>query len=1424
MENNEYNILSPKGAVLHKGVLNTDCTRKFSLMSEDSVTVKFSLNNAVEFPVGSKISIRDFVITSEQTGVWNKNTGVWDYQLKFDAYYYEWANKILRYVIPGADSAKETSFSLTATIEVHLQVILNCLNLLGYKFDNSPFRAEVNKDDIRADAKLVTYNNLSILGGIQAIAEAFECEWWVIDNAIWLGKLEKKDADFTFEAGVNVSSISFSSSKTNAPNRIYVFGSDRNLPTNYRPINGDDTIGGVVNKRLMLPEGVPYLQTDRNLDEAEIVESVVTIDDVYPRTQLTISEEPEVYTSEAEQEDGTIKTQNFYRIRYGNDFPFLSSYILPGEELHVIFGNGEPGGGLLNGMDFAVKFNPKGLNEKDTDGNINPEAQMFEIVVNEDYGRELPDSVLLPKKGDTFVLYGWDSTKLSELGLIASAEDELLEEGKKALEEYAKDLSTCTCPMAWDYMRPLITAKKEPQPGDVVTIVDSAHFGKGGRKSRVIGYEYNLESNYSSYVYTCGENVSVARLQAIEQKLEGLAKTGDKVQLQNSLDFLSKRYSDSTPYHLSMRVGAHFGNYIQGLAGAAIDRIGNAEFESITSRSFLKVFELIYNRINAVEGEVDFSDSATVDAISDNADGSRTLHLRKRWEGDFNAFQPGDIVYGYVNNLQASGVYGKAWGVVTSTDKGDNNSITVNPYPGYDCPSGVNIPFAASMVIAKHGNAIEPNADNARLYPEFIVPSASDTSKYINKRRSSFVISAPDGNIRYLHGINSPKANLSHVGMVLGRIPEGLFPQTSAIGQIAADGMPRIYAKGIIAQEILRTDYRGLTIRTQNYRGEWNSLTAKSAEAYYASNDELFDVVTHNGRLWQCYVSGTKDEPCDDASCGWLPMSEAGFNVWSIGSSYDTITKSNDGEYTPARLDVWAILQNGNQCRQIESEDELFGDYGLAIVVDGYEEEATYLDIFTPEDDEGDYFESESDSYDYIRAESVPAVKNGFIDTKYIPDSGITIRLVSTADGTEYARKHISVVSDGADGLNGAQGPMAYPAGAYDADAVYDASKGVSPIVLYSGQYFILKAGQKWEGESVEGGNPAVNSTSDNPKWELVDKFNTIFADIVMANFAKLSHAVFYDRYMFSGFGKSYNGNNNNFDYAHIDEYLNGDEKYSFKPNLLINLQTGEIFADSLTAGNTEFSGKELTSEEVVFPGNAIPVTDASSIPYSEKYTFDKNDGEKTVSGTVEICTFSGLMYKKLRIRANSCSIYCQGFKSSVGQPKCTISAKLELQLYRQGASTPSNTLTSQISTYGYKTLVPKDTWDTDGLFFSDTNRYTLKLHYEISAAFPDPVAGEDVIGSASVNFPGITVEVYDDEKEEYKSIYYKNGFAVGQSSKDYIMAYNDPNNQGMAFIMQNKGGAGISCDSRGLLVKDENTGGNWTSLADYIKQITNSQ
>lgn len=174
-----------------------------------------------------------------------------------------------------------------------------------------------------------------------------------------------------------------SESQSTYSTRIYAFGSTRNIPTNYRPVDESVVVNGVVQRRLMLPAGTPYIDAYPNMTTEEAIEQVVIFDEVYPRRVGTMSDiTTKEYTETIENADGTIteKKWNAYRFK-DTGITFSKDYVLPSEELKITFQSGK-----LNGMMFAVTFDPDGKDE-----------QLWEIVRNEDYGRPLPDGVLVPE-------------------------------------------------------------------------------------------------------------------------------------------------------------------------------------------------------------------------------------------------------------------------------------------------------------------------------------------------------------------------------------------------------------------------------------------------------------------------------------------------------------------------------------------------------------------------------------------------------------------------------------------------------------------------------------------------------------------------------------------------------------------------------------------------------------------------------------------------------------------------------------------------------------------------------------------------------------------------------------------------------------------------------------------------------------------
>lgn len=642
--------------------------------------------------------------------------------------------------------------------------------------------------------------------------------------------------------------------------------------------------------------------------------------------------------------------------------------------------------------------------------------------------------------------------------------------------------------------------------------------------------------------------------------------------------FLSRLAADTAAGRITFEEGLHaltssnfdggiyVGDYTEGMEGAIIDPEGNAEVESITARSYLKVYELIYNRINALEGNTSFADTGTIEA---EANDGQLLTMRKRWEGDFTAFQPGDIVYGYVNDLEGTngGQYYKAWARVQSVDRAANK-LTVVYYPASETPAKVNYKLRRGMVITRWGNAIEANAVSWANEDYKAVIEKRDNG-YFNTRQSSFFISCEDGNLVELMGVNKPVLSAENYGTVLGRIPEGLLD--SATEKLINKDQPYLYARGIIVQDLIRVDYRGVVTRVANYRGTWSAATAASETDYYRSTAGAYDTVTWNNCLWQCVASGTTDEPSDSTG-SWVNMSGGAevpkLSVWKIMPNTDIVTFRYDAEgkvtIQPKRVTCNVLLTDTEiGTKTYSSSLDLSTDYGVKLwySIDGATWKEFVIGNTEPlETEDSEAFEAEASTADNPKNLTLGGDD---VASELIGDR-IYFELRSDTD--VLARSVIPVVKDGKEGTDGI---MVYPAGAYSADITYTADNETSPVVAYDGNYYMLIRGKSYNGATMPEGrrNPAedVANGGDDVRWRLFEKFNAVFADVIMANFAKLGGAVFYGDYMFSQSGTINGTEVSGVDAegkAYYRQFTDGVTYGTFLPYLMLNFQTGELNAE----------------------------------------------------------------------------------------------------------------------------------------------------------------------------------------------------------------------------------------------------------------------
>ncbi|MCB6965828.1 hypothetical protein [Phocaeicola dorei] len=521
---------------------NVGSIGRYSLGKEDYITLPFNVLTPINFKMGDYVDLsgildeslggkfaKIYEVVDLPTPTYDQSTGGYNYELRLDAYYWKWKNKKFKYMPEVA--GQEASWNLTASLDMQLGVFLRNLQALGYKYRGNDFDFSIDSS-VEDSAKLMSYENTNLLDALTNMAETWNCEWWVEDNIIRFGRCENGDA-VRIELGVEAQEMPRSESQGTYATRVYAFGSTRNIPSNYRPVDETVVVNGIVQKRLMLPEGTPYIDAYRYKDgkrvyigeegydigtempQEEAIEDIIFLDEVYPRTECVVGTVGSYTSTVEDEETQETVTQTFYYVTDTSGLVFDESYIIDGEELRLVFQSG-----LLNGMDFGVTFHKAGTSL----GSVTLESDVYEIVANDNYGRTLPNETLKPTTGDKFILYGWDSTKITDLGLVSNAEQELRDKTVDCVKKMMVDDGTYNTTLASSWVKENMISRTF-DIGQRIELVNKSFF-ETSRISRVIGLEIKLDLPYDAPVYTIGESTAYSRIGELENKVDNLTYKG----------------------------------------------------------------------------------------------------------------------------------------------------------------------------------------------------------------------------------------------------------------------------------------------------------------------------------------------------------------------------------------------------------------------------------------------------------------------------------------------------------------------------------------------------------------------------------------------------------------------------------------------------------------------------------------------------------------------------------------------------------------------------------------------------------------------------------------------------------------------------------------------------------------------------------
>lgn len=861
----------------------------YQLMDHHYIILKFTTATPVYFEIGDSVEIPDFgyfELTSSYFPKHNDSDG-YDYEMQMDAYYMSWKNKICKY--RPQHGANETSFNLTTTVGVHMNVILGNLKALGLTYNGKEFSVDYTTYNNKAfDVQkrfLIEYGSISILDALNAICseDALNCEWWIDGSIIYLGYCEM-EGQTTFEQDVNVLSMSYSESKSTYITRLYAFGSDRNIPKGYfTGADADVTTDGVATDYLMLPnkevDSDGFYAKDGYLENVNVVkndkqaiEGVVMFEDEYPKVECSVSR-IKTYDSTVDNDDGTKTTQTFWQVGSTDSFAesFEASWIKSNLTLGIKFTSG-----ALMGMEFDVSFK------------IIDKENFFEIVANDTYGRTLPDSVMCPKVGDKFFLYNWDATKIADTDLIPTAQLSLFDRAKQYYQKTMISNSNFTCTMDGDKFYNDGTYDYHPLGEQVKLINDMfAHVdadGKHYRNSRIIGMEIPLDIPYDHPQYTVGEKAATSRLGKLEDKVDSIKVNGMQIGgtgSGNGGGVYVIGMNDTTPASDSNVYSARRSR--MEFVSRLLDNTAHGTITFQKVQKFLQGIRIGNNTAYSIDANgnvtINLLNSADYDDAAQSGFG-----FYKRKDGKYGLNVTDISVWGkaYFNNLTIRETTFVGGNLVFSPSAGKIFEVkeiyneTTNEQSGWKCylladdgtTATTNMFEVDDQVRCETFNikaGVYENVSN-KFYWRKITDVSTDNEEirdsnnnilYDGKKFSWIVISASDK----AEGSDNPadgdtivlmgnRTNTNRMSFVVKETYGDNAPREVGYTNVHSYTLGKDNLVYEISPKKVRfysqyfelVTVEGLPIKTINYRGDW-----KQGDTYV-----YYDQVTHNGTTWLC--------------------------------------------------------------------------------------------------------------------------------------------------------------------------------------------------------------------------------------------------------------------------------------------------------------------------------------------------------------------------------------------------------------------------------------------------------------------------------------------------------------------------------------------------------------------------------------------
>ncbi|GAO43801.1 phage tail protein [Flavihumibacter petaseus] len=328
-------------------------TQNKAIMGDNALNLDFEDSRHISFQINDWCEVfgERYVVNAKPT-VTKSSTRYYDYKVPMVAE----GTLISRvqFLFLGDDnSLKEPDFSLMGNADTFMDLLMQNL----HRVDSSWVRGQVQPTAY----KNMTFSAENCYNALSRIAEEFGTEFWLEGKTVHLVK-RVTDTGHTFKYGRGNGLYDLTGQpidQSSVITRLYAFGSDKNLPSDYRNFS----------RRLRMTDGELYVE--QNTAQYGVIEFTQIFDDIFPHRTGKVTGvnaiDPFLFT------DSTM------------DFD-INAQLLPGISAKVTFNTGQ-----LSGYTLEIK-------------SFNNTTKEVRVLLNKDErALDIPNTNIRPAIGDEYV-------------------------------------------------------------------------------------------------------------------------------------------------------------------------------------------------------------------------------------------------------------------------------------------------------------------------------------------------------------------------------------------------------------------------------------------------------------------------------------------------------------------------------------------------------------------------------------------------------------------------------------------------------------------------------------------------------------------------------------------------------------------------------------------------------------------------------------------------------------------------------------------------------------------------------------------------------------------------------------------------------------------------------------------------------------